>query len=62
MKSDAKIIPKCFNVFTLSRLQSNIGTDMEEISANFLWLPINMDLVLERLSVSLLALSHKVTL
>ena len=34
---------------------------MEEIFSNFLWLPINMDLVLERLRVSLLALSLKAT-
>ena len=28
MKSDARIIPKYLNVFTLSRLQSNIDTDI----------------------------------
>ena len=32
VKSTARIIPKYLNVFTLSRLKSNIDTDTEEIT------------------------------
>ena len=62
VKSEANITPKYLHLFTLSNSQLKIDRDNEEILYNFLLLPIDMDLVFERLKVSLSAFSHNVTL
>ena len=55
MKSEANTTPKYLHLFTLSNSQLKIDRDNEEILYNFLLLTIDMDLVFERLQVSLFA-------
>ena len=62
MKSEANITPKYLHLFTLSNSQLKVDRDNEEILYNFLLLPIDMDLVFERLKVSLFDFRHNVTL
>ena len=62
MRSEANKTPQYLNLITRSNPHSKIGIDNEEILNNFLFLPIHMDLVLERLKGSLFAFIHNATL